>query len=202
MQTRTYSDLFDNIQAVFGSDFATIEATRIRSLVNSRANKAYLASNYWPRFLKVGEERTVLNNIIAYDESGLNSIDKFLMIHKTQPFYSNSAQEFVFYVTGEGAALVAGSLDPSTAFVTYKAVHDSIYGEQSTDTTTVPREWFDYIAHGTYADAMRMEGQTEKAAIADAEAMDMLTTELLRIDDQTPSFLQGRISTNSNQQSR
>lgn len=202
MQTRTYSDLFDLIQSLFGSDFATVEATRIRSLVNSRANKAYLASNYWPRFLKVGEERTVASNVIDYDQTGLDSIDKFLTIHKTQPHYSASAQEFDFYVTGDGATLVAGTLDPATAFVTYKAVHDSIYGDQSGDTTTVPREWFDYIAHGAYADAMRMDGQTEKAAIADAEAMDMLVTELLRVDDQTPSFLKGRISTNSNMQSR
>jgi hypothetical protein len=202
MQTRTYTELFDLIQSLFGSDFATVEATRIRSLVNSRANKAYLASNYWPRFLTVGEERTVASNVVAYDESGLSSIDKFLIIHKTQPFYSSSAQEFDFYVTGTGATLVAGSLDPTTAFVTYKAVHDSTYGDQSADTTTVPREWFDYIAHGSYADAMRMDGQTEKAAIADAEAMDMLVTELLRVDDQTPAFLKGRISTNSNMQSR
>ena len=202
MQTRTYSDLYDLIQSFFGSDFATVEAARVRSLVNRRATQAYLASNYWPRFLTVGEERTVTSNIIDYDETGLSSIDKFLMIHRVQPYATQSAQYFDFYVDSNGANLFAGSSAPTSAFVTYKAVHDSIYGTGATDSTDVPKEWFDFMAYGAYADALRMDGQTEKAAVADIEATDILTIELLRVDEQIPSFLKGKISTNSNMQPR
>lgn len=202
MQTRTYGELSEEIQALLGSSFAAGELARIRSLVNRRANQAYLASNYWPRFLKVGEERMVTSNVIPYEEAGLLSIDKFLMIHRTQPFFSSSSQYYDFHTTGIGATLLAGSSNVGTAFVTYKATHDSMYGTGISDTADVPREWFSYIAYGAYSDALRMEGQTEKASIADIEAYDILTTELLRVDDQTPSFLKGRILTNANMQFR
>ena len=75
-------------------------------------------------------------------------------------------------------------------------------GTNSTDTTTVPKEWFDYLAHGTYADFLRSEGQQEKAAMADAESADLLNDELLRVSEQLPAFLTGRTSTNANMQYR
>jgi len=91
----------------------------------------------------------------------------------------------------------------TSAWVTYKAVHDTIYGTTGTDTTDVPKEWFDYLAHGAYADYLRAEGQQEKAALADAEAHEILTDELLRIDEQgTTQVIATRIATNSNMQTR
>ena len=57
MQTRLYSDLYALIQALCGISFSTPEALRIKSLINRRAERAYKSSNYWTRFIKVGEER-------------------------------------------------------------------------------------------------------------------------------------------------
>jgi hypothetical protein len=202
METRTYADLFETIEALCGVSFAAVEQPRIRALVNRRATKAYRATNYWPRFLVVGEERVVTSSVIPYEENSIDSIDTFLRIHKTAPYYSATAQDFVFHVGASGATLVCGDLDPESAFVTYKSQHTALYGTNSTDSTDVPKEWFDYIAHGTYSDFMRGEGQQEKAALADAEAMEILTDELMRADEQTPPFLKNRISTNANQQSR
>lgn len=203
MQTRTYADLFETVEGLCGVSFATIETARIKALINRRATRAYRASNYWPRFLVIGEERTVTDNVIATTEDDLDTIDTFLRIHRTEPFVSASAQEYDFMVTSEGARLIEGSLDPSSAFVTYKKTHDDIYGTTGTDVTTVPKEWFDYMAHGAYADYLRAEGQQEKAALADAEAADILTDELLRIDEQhTPQIVSSRIFTNSNMQTR
>jgi len=202
MQTRTYADLYELIQSMFGSDFATVEAARLRALINSRATLAYRATDYWPRFLKVGEERAVASGVIAFEESELSDIDTFLRIHRTQPYYNSSAQTFDFYVTGDGATIVQGSLDSTSAFVTYKAVNDDVYGDSADDTTTVPKEWFDYLAYGAYADALKMDGQTEKAAAADMQARDVLDTELIRACQQMPSFLTTQVSTNSNMQNR
>lgn len=200
MQTRTYADLFENVEALCGVTFATIEQNRIKALINRRATRAYRASNYWPRFLKVGEQRSVTANVIATTEDGLGTIDTYLRIHRTAPFVAASAQEYDFMVTSAGATLICGSLDPSIAFVTYKATHDAIYG---TGVTTVPKEWFDYLAHAAYADYLRAEGQQEKAALADAEAFEILTDELLRIDEQhTGQIVASRIFTNSNTQTR
>ena len=203
METRTFSDLYALVEALCGVTFSTLEKTRIKALLNRRATRAYRASNYWPRFLTVGEERTVTSNVIPYTESGLDAIDTFLRIHKTAPYASASAQEFEFMVTSGGATLIAGTLAPTSAFVTYKSRHTDIYGDGATDSTTVPKEWLDYLAHGTYADYLRAEGQQEKSALADAEANEILTDELLRIDEQhTGQIVSNRIFTNSNTQSR
>ena len=106
-------------------------------------------------------------------------------------------------VTVSGAQLVAGSLDPSSVWVTYKTIHDSIYGTGAGEKSTVPKEWFDYLAHGVYADFLRAEAQQEKAIVADAEAADILVDELLRVDEMgTIQVITPRIHTNSNTQTR
>lgn len=203
METRTYASLFELVESLCGVTFAAIETPRIKALINRRATKAYRATNYWPRFLTVGEERTVASSVIPYDQASLSSIDTFLRIHKTRPFVSADAQDYAFVVTSAGATLVCGDLNPSSVWVSYKAQHTAIYGTTGTDTTDVPKEWFDYIAHGAYADYLRSEGQQEKAALADIEANDSLTDELLRIDEQgTTQIVAMRVNTNSNMQTR
>jgi len=70
-------------------------------------------------------------------------------------------------------------------------------------TSTIPAEWFEYLAHGTYADYLRAEGQQEKAALADQEANEILLDELMKLDEQhTQTIISNRISTNSNMQYR
>lgn len=200
MTFRTHADLISLVQGLCGVTFASIELPRINALINRRASKAYRASNYWQRFLHVGEERTVTSDVIGYTEGVLDDIGVFLRIHRTAPFASASAQEFLFMVTSAGATLVAGSLAPTSAFVTYKEAFTPAYTAASED---IPGEWFDYLAHGTYADFLRSEGQQEKAVIADAEAADLLTDELLLIDEQgTTHLIANRVSTNMNMQTR
>jgi hypothetical protein len=208
MQTRTYADLFSLIQALCGVVFAVGELGRIKALINRRAQRAYRSSNYWTRFLKIGEERVVTSGVMPYTEAGLSSVDTFLRIFKQAPYIASSVQEFDFTVTAEGATLVAGDLNPSTAFLTYKAQFADTYGPGlpdglATDVTSVPAEWFQYLAHGTYADYLRAEGQQEKAALADQEAEMLLQDELIRLDEnQTSGFVSNRIRTNANMQLR
>jgi hypothetical protein len=257
MQTRTYTDLFSLIQALCGVVFASIETGRIKALINRRAQRAYRSSNYWTRFLKIGEERYLADDPVAvtttvsgtgyfietvgdtdftligaaastvgeyfvatgagtgtgtvrqalgyvpYDETGKSSVDTFLRIFKQAPYISASVQEFDYTVTADGATLVAGDLNPETAFVTYKAQFSDTYGDGAGETSSVPAEWFQYLAHGTYADYLRAEGQQEKAAVADAEAEALLTEELIRLDENhTSGFVSNRIRTNANMQLR
>jgi hypothetical protein len=257
MQTRTYADLFSLIQALCGVVFASIETGRIKALINRRAQRAYRSSNYWTRFLKIGEERYLSSDPIAataiaadsgyfiatvgdtdftligssantvgeyfvatgagtgtgtarpalgyvpYAETGKSSVDTFLRFFKQAPYIASSVQEFDFTVTAEGATLVAGDLNPSTAFLTYKAQFADTYGDGAGETSSVPAEWFQYLAHGTYADYLRAEGQQEKAALADQEAEALLTEELIRLDENhTSGFVSNRIRTNANMQLR
>ena len=203
MQTKTYAELFALIQALCGVVFASIETPRVKALINRRALRAYRATNYWPRFLKIGEQRTVTNGVVPFTESGLDSIDTFLRVHKQAPYVTASVQEYDIMVTANGATLVCGDLDPSEAFVTYKAQLTDTYGDGSGETIAIPAEWFQYLAHGTYADYLRAEGQQEKAALADQEAEGLLQDELIRIDEQhTLQMVANRVFTNANMQVR
>lgn len=266
MQTKTYTELFALIQALCGVVFASIETPRIKALINRRALRAYRSTNYWPRFLKIGEERYLASDPIAataivagssyfietvgdtnfvsigassndvgvyfvatasgtgtgtarpalgyipYSETGKNSIDTFLRVFRQAPYTVASVQEFDIMVTSTGATLISGNLNPISAFVTYKAQFSDTYGPGVvagdpsglyTDTTTIPAEWFQYLAHGTYADYLRAEGQQEKAALADQEADSLLQDEMIRIDEQhTLQIVANRIFTNANMQNR
>ena len=86
MSTRLYSDLFGLIQAMLGISVSIVEAGRVKALINRRIQKAYRASNYWTRHLKVGEARTVSSGVIGYTQASLSDIDTFLRIHKTSGF--------------------------------------------------------------------------------------------------------------------
>lgn len=212
MQTKPYSDLFDTTQALCGVVFAGIEKGRIKAFINRRARRAYKASNYWTRFLKIGEERSVLNGTIPFDEDGKDSIDTFLRIFLSQPYATTSNQEYQFTVGPSGATLLSGTFNPEVAYVIYKSQLSSTYGAGvsssdssglATDVTNVPSEWFDYMAYGAYSDYLRAEGQQEKAAIADQEANDVLLDELMKLDEQhTQTVVSPRIFTNANMQTR
>jgi hypothetical protein len=257
MRTRTYTELFALVQALCGVVFANIETPRIKALINRRAQKAYRASNYWTRFLKIGEERRLSGDSAAvtttvsgssyyiatvgdtnftligadsntigvyftatgagtgtgtvfpaldylpYTQTGKSTIDTFLRIQKQQPYLITSVQEYEFMVTSLGATIVSGNLNPATAWVTYKAQFADTYGTSGGEVSDVPAEWFEYMAHGAYADYLRAEGQQERAVIADQEADAILQDELMRLDEQhTQTLISNRMFTNSNMQVR
>ena len=203
MQTKTYAELFLLIQALSGVIFATGELGRIKALINRRALRAFRSTNYWPRFLKIGENRVVTSNVVPYTELGLDSIDTYLRIHRQAPWLTSAVQEYDIMVTADGATLVAGSGNPTEAFVTYKKQFSDTFGDAQGESTAIPAEWFQYMAHGTYADYLRAEGQQEKAALADQEADMLLQEEMIRIDEQhTLQMVSNRIFTNANMQMR
>jgi hypothetical protein len=205
MQTKDYTtDLLPLIKSLCGVEFANLELPRIKAMINSRAKRAYRASNFWPRFLVVGEERDVVNGYVPWTQAGLDSVDTFVIIHRSAPYIADSAQNFDFYVDFTGAKIVDGDLNSASAYATYKKQTTAVYGDGTGGTTSsIPDEWFEYLAHGTYSDWLRSEGQMEKSQIADAEAMDKLTDELIRIDEMRSSALVStRIQTNANMQSR
>lgn len=203
MQTKPYSELYDLVQALCGVVFASTEAPRIKALINRRATKAYKASNYWTRFLRIGEQRDVVDGIIPFSSIGFDGIDTFLRIFPFQPYKNIGGGEYEFAVGPFGAELLAGPFNPEIAWVIYKAQKAGTYGPSAPDETNIPEEWFEYMAHGSYADYLRAEGQQEKAVIADQEANEILLDELMKLDEQhTQTIISNRIFTNSNMQSR
>ena len=258
--TRTYSDLFNLIQALCGVVFANIERPRIVSLINRRVQKAYRSSKFWPKYLVVGEKtlmfednvpRNEFNQLMLvkgnqyyiasyYDGDDLipagassnsqgviftsiwdgpygvvsnlygkvnkvnisdNNIDTVIKIHRVEPYLLQSAQEFDFYIANNYVNLISAPLNPDYVWLTYQSMLDVPYGDN--DSEIIDNEWFEYIAHGVYADYLRSEGQQDKAQIADQEADLILQDELIRLDEQRTTGLIGtRISTNANWQTR
>jgi len=249
MTTKTYSDLLSTIKSLCGVEFATIELARINTLVNRRAKRAYKASNNWPRFIVVGENKntsssgkvvgylatipvpvtasslstatvtvqsvptgvvvggTLLGQVIStivgttitlagnanaaistltlspYTPTAASTVGIFLKINAVAPFTTSSPQDINFHVDSAGANLII-STAPASVFVTYKKVLSDTYGDTTGLVADVPSEWFDYIAHGVYADYLRAEGQQDKSQLADQEASIILDDELIQVDQQ------------------
>ena len=197
MTTKTYTELLDQVKSLCGVEFATIELPRINALVNRRAKRAYRASNNWPRFITVGQARAVTSKTVPYIEGSLDVVGTFLKIQAVAPYTTPSPQDYNFYIDSAGAKLIT-SASPTSVFVTYKKVLSDVYGETTGMQPLVPSEWFDYIAHGTYSDYLRAEGQQEKSQLADAESAMILNDELVQVDQQGAGMTFGtRFMTNT-----
>jgi hypothetical protein len=182
MQDRSYTDLKALIEALAGvSSFTSDEDTKIKNLVNRRASQAYNTSPSWPRYLVVGEERTMTTDtqIVPYTQTPKDNIGEFIRIHRKEPFKNNSAIEYDFFVDANGAnVLNIANTEDSSVFVTYKK-ELSTFDENSTD---IPGEFFHYLAHATYADFLRMDGQHGKALTEEKQADSYLDSQLEMID--------------------
>lgn len=105
MQTIPYSEVIDAVQSLAGVDsFESGENRRLKPLVNRRARQCYRRTDYWPRFLVVGEFRSV--NSDSRLGSGV-TVDTFLRIHAQKPFHNCGTSEYRFYVDTTGANIAA-----------------------------------------------------------------------------------------------
>jgi hypothetical protein len=202
MQQKTYTELYALITALAGvGAFTPDEQVNILNFVNRRLFEAYQTSQMWPRYLVVGEQRTIgSNQTIPYSEATLGDIAEFIRIHRKQPFLRNSAMEFNFYVDSVGAHILNLSTSDSTsAFVTYKKTCPLL----TTASVDVPLEFFYFIAHAAYSDFLLMDGQNEKAKMEELYAKNYLMLELERVDViSNNNSINSKFSTYINQQSR
>lgn len=170
-------ELRDLTFALIGREYESTSASyaRLNSLWNYAAKKAHRATNYWERYLVIGDEREVSNkNQISRDEDGKDSVDTFLRIYKNNPKEVRGG-EYKFVVNAQGATITGGAgkveselldlyesqdgdsfyLQPEssspaanpTAFVTYKKALDFKIGKQQGLATLVPEEFMAYMAH-------------------------------------------------------
>jgi len=188
MQDKYNRDLYDLISALAGvTSFTTNEKTQLLNFAKRRMYEAYQATPMWPRYLVVGEERTVASSVIAFTQTSKNDIAEFIRIHRTQPFVRNSALEFDFFVQSDGANILnLTTADASSAFVTYKKELTDIPSTWDLDgdksTQEIPLEFFYYVAHSVYADFLRMDGQHDKALAEEQVAQNYLANELDKTD--------------------
>ena len=179
MQDKANKDLFDLISAQAGtSDFTTAEIAHLLALANRRMYEAYNRTPYWVRYLTTGEERTIANSIVPFTQTSKTDIGEFLRIHREEPFLKNSTIEFEFFVESDGAHVMnLTTSDATSVYVTYKkpiTLLTSLDTDGSGSLTQIPQEYFYFMAHATYADFLRMDGQHQKAAFEEQIAENYL----------------------------
>jgi len=149
-------------------------------------------------------------NFVPYTQTGRTAIGSFNRIFRKQAFLNNSAHEYEFFVDFTGANILnVVSTTDNAAFITYKqqftpfTVSGSLVSDYTDSTVEVPAEFFAYIAHATYADFLRMDGQTDKAFAEENTASVALALELEKVDIiSNNNTVNKRFSTYVNRQSR
>ena len=134
------------------------------------------------------------------------TIGEFIRIHRKDAFLNNSALEYDFYVNEDGAHILnISNAGDTSVFVTYKKKFSpfTTSSDYTTSTEEVPGEFFQYIAYGTYADFLRMDGQHDKAQLESENAELSLAQQLERVDAiMNNNTINKKFSTYVNRQSR
>ncbi len=230
LKNSTLQELTDLTFALIGREYTTTSASykRLTSLWNYAAKKAYMATNYWERYLVVGEKRTVSNqNIVPRSQTGLDTIDTFLKILKDDP-HKKRGVDYKFVSKNNGAMLtgLAGransdlyedpdntgfyiqpdsSDDDASVFVVYKKNLDvNLSTTDAPSTTTVPAELMPYMAHlaaYTWQRSVNQNSDENNFTISMSLVNSILEDELAKIDDQGifNSYIAKNILTNYNQ---
>jgi hypothetical protein len=157
-----------------------------------------------------GTPLVVDKQMIPYAQTGRDTIGSFNRIHRKKAFFNQSAIEYEFFVDFSGANILnITSTTDNSAFVTYKkeftpfSVTGTAVSDFTGSTVEVPAEFFAYIAHATYADFLRMDGQTDKAFAEESTASVALALELEKVDIiSNNNTVNKRFSTYVNRQSR
>tara|TARA_R110000787_G_scaffold140849_1_gene254418 strand:- start:1662 stop:2366 length:705 start_codon:yes stop_codon:yes gene_type:complete len=229
LQNDTLADLKNLTFALIGREYADTTASfgRLKALWNYAAKKAYRQTNYWERFLVIGDERTVVNgNEIPRDAAGKDSIDTYLRLYQHNP-NTTRGPIYPFIVKGSGATLTGNAsnvpsnglfvsnsgegfyLQPNDSstdtkiFATYKKAYDPDYGNAG-DAEAIPAELLPYMAHltaYTWQRSVEQNSDESNFSLSLALVNSILEDELAKISDQgiANSYLVKNIKTNYNQ---
>ena len=128
------------------------------------------------------------------------TIGEFIRIHRKKAFLNESAIEYDFFVNNDGAnVLNVANGEDGVVYVTYKKP----FTEFTTSSTDIPQEFFYFVAHASYADFLRMDGQHGKALTEEQLAQNFLDIELEKIDIRSNNnSINRKFSTYVNRQSR
>ena len=146
-----------------------------------------------------GTPLVVDKQLIPYAETSKTSIGEFLKVYRKKAFLNDSSLEYDFFVDFNGANILnVANTNDNAAFVTYKKELPQ-YTITSID---IPGEWFFFIAHGSYADFLRMEGKVEQSMAEEDVAQKYIAQELEKVDNMSNNNVFRRFSTHGTRQSR
>ena len=160
---------------------------------------------------------TVANDTFTYDlDSGtgtesytgtatvspvaIDDIEQAINIWDDNPFLINSARKYNFFVDADGYHVVNNFAGLEGFWVAYRSQWPGPYLSSATD---IPLEFYHYAVHSTYADFLRMDGQTDKAMAEEAAAQTYLLLEIDKAEHASNTNLVKRmISSHNSRQSR
>ena len=146
-----------------------------------------------------GTPLVVDKQLIPYAQTGKNSIGEFLKVYRKKAFLNDSSLEYDFFVDFNGANILnVANTNDNSAFVTYKKE----LPQYTITSINIPGEWFFFIAHGSYADFLRMEGKVEQSMAEEDVAQKYLAQELEKVDNMSNNNVFRRFSTHGTRQSR
>jgi len=179
---------------IFG-DAGTVQYTETDTIKNDSVEDVKI----WNPRGGSSKLKVLTQNLIPYAEDGLTSIGEFLKVYRKRAFFNDSSLEYDFFVDSKGSNVlnIANTTD-NAAFVTYKKELPQ-YTITSID---IPSEWFFFIAHGSYADFLRMEGKVEQSMAEEDVAQKYLAQELEKVDNMSNNNVFRRFSTHGTRQSR
>ena len=130
----------------------------------------------------------------------VGNIHEFIRIHRDRPMLRNSSIEYDFYVDSIGAHILNLKTETaSVAYVTYKKELPQF----TANSTNIPGEWFTFLAHGAYADYLRMDQKQEQALAEEQVAQGYIAMELEKVDNMmNNNTALKRFSTYTNRQAR
>lgn len=115
MQEVTYSDIYGQVKALAGvTDFTTEEQVLITTLINRRAKLAYEASDFWPRWLVVGESRNYKTTTVNAGSFVIGYTYTILTVGNTNWTSIGAASNtvgVVFVATGAGTGTGTATLN-------------------------------------------------------------------------------------------
>jgi hypothetical protein len=212
-EIETFSSILINADGTFSVLAGTGNTILVEADTVKKDNPSEVVTWTLTSTLVSGTPLIVDKQMIPYAQTGRDTIGSFNRIHRKKAFFNQSAVEYDFFVDFDGANILnITSTTDNSAFVTYKkqftpfsiTVSDPVVVSDFTGSTVeVPAEFFAYIAHATYADFLRMDGQTDKAFAEENTASGALALELEKVDIiSNNNTVNKRFSTYVNRQSR
>jgi hypothetical protein len=212
-EIETFSSIVINADGTFSVLAGTGNTILVEADTVKKDNPSEVVTWTLTSTLVSGTPLIVDKQMIPYAQTGRDTIGSFNRIHRKKAFFNQSAVEYDFFVDFDGANILnITSTTDNSAFVTYKkqftpfsiTVSDPVVVSDFTGSTVeVPAEFFAYIAHATYADFLRMDGQTDKAFAEENTASGALALELEKVDIiSNNNTVNKRFSTYVNRQSR
>ena len=200
----TFTEIKNSFLAISGlASLTHVDEFFLQGSVNLSVNKAYDMSVAWPRYLVIGEARTVSASpasTIPFTQASKENIGEFIKIHRTEPYLANSCIEYDFIISSAGARVLNIVQPSTTAYVTYKK---ELVTNFTPDSIDIPAEFKDYIIYSALSDFYTGDGQTEKAAYATQLATDNISVQLTKAEAQrNNNLVTRRISTHLSRQSR